>query len=279
MKKNILMTTDLDRTLIGNGRHPEDPQARPRFDRIVARPEVALAYVSGRDFDMIQEAIKEFSLPRPDYLVTDVGAALWTWERGDWQRHAGWDATIAPGWQGWSGAEIAGRLQGFEEIQLQEPERQGRFKLSYYWFGRDLPSDLNDRIVHTLRTSGLRVEVIISRDEMTGDGFLDVLPQGASKLGAVRYLVQLGGFLPNRVIFAGDSGNDLDVLVSSIPAVLVRNAPDAVRHQAIRQSRENGTNIFLYLAKGDYGMNGCYAAGILEGLAHFIPETREWIRS
>jgi hypothetical protein len=34
----------------------------------------------------------------------------------------------------------------------------------------------------------------------------------------------------------------------------------------------------LYLPQGNFfGMNGNYAAGVLEGLVHFIPETRELI--
>jgi sucrose-6-phosphatase len=34
----------------------------------------------------------------------------------------------------------------------------------------------------------------------------------------------------------------------------------------------------LYLPEGNFwGMNGNYAAGVMEGLVHFIPETRELI--
>jgi hypothetical protein len=34
----------------------------------------------------------------------------------------------------------------------------------------------------------------------------------------------------------------------------------------------------LYLLKGNfYGMNGNYAVGVIEGLAHYISETHEWI--
>ena len=36
----------------------------------------------------------------------------------------------------------------------------------------------------------------------------------------------------------------------------------------------------LYLAHGGLaGMNGNYSAGILEGVAHFIPETRLWLET
>jgi hypothetical protein len=78
-------------------------------------------------------------------------------------------------------------------------------------------------------------------------------------------------------LFAGDSGNDLDVLASALPAVLVANATDSVREQALKRACAQGNARRLYLAKGGFaGMNGHYAAGILEGLAHFIPETQNW---
>jgi len=35
----------------------------------------------------------------------------------------------------------------------------------------------------------------------------------------------------------------------------------------------------LYIAKGDFlDMNGNYAAGVLEGVAHFLPETITWMK-
>jgi hypothetical protein len=79
-------------------------------------------------------------------------------------------------------------------------------------------------------------------------------------------------------VFAGDSGNDLDVLTSGLQAILVRNAADEVRQEAIaRLSRQFLTNC-LYLPEGNfYGMNGNYAAGLLEGLVHYIPETAKLI--
>ena len=56
------------------------------------------------------------------------------------------------------------------------------------------------------------------------------------------------------------------------------NASDGIRQEAIKQlSRRHMAN-HLYLPAGNfYGMNGNYAAGLLEGLAHYIPETGELI--
>ncbi|MCG8427652.1 MAG: haloacid dehalogenase, partial [Chromatiales bacterium] len=80
-------------------------------------------------------------------------------------------------------------------------------------------------------------------------------------------------------LFAGDSGNDLPALSSEIPAVLVANASPSVATEAVDAAKEAGNQKSLYLAKGGlFGMNGNYSAGILEGLAHFHPETVSWLR-
>jgi len=57
----------------------------------------------------------------------------------------------------------------------------------------------------------------------------------------------------------------------------VANASEDVRQQAIELAADRGNAGSLYLAHGEAGgMNGNYSAGILEGLAYFIPETRNW---
>jgi len=67
-------------------------------------------------------------------------------------------------------------------------------------------------------------------------------------------------------------------LSSSLLTILVANATRDVRDEALQLSAARGTSDSLYLAKGDFmGMNGNYSAGILEGVAHFLPQTRAWM--
>jgi hypothetical protein len=117
-------------------------------------------------------------------------------------------------------------------------------------------------------------------DEQRRLGLVDVLPQRASKMHAIRYLMDQKGYLKNRVVFCGDSGNDLDVLTSDIQVVLVKNASADVRREARQTVAENGQAETLYVARGGFlGMNGNYAAGVLEGLVHFAPEVKPWIEA
>jgi hypothetical protein len=58
-------------------------------------------------------------------------------------------------------------------------------------------------------------------------------------------------------------------------AILVRNTSEKVGEKAIDIMSGKRMRDRLYLARGNfYGMIGNYAAGVLEGLAHFIPEIR-----
>ena len=60
---SILICTDLDRTLLPNGLQPESPKARPTLRRLFARPEVTLAYVSGRRLELHLEAMQAYDHP------------------------------------------------------------------------------------------------------------------------------------------------------------------------------------------------------------------------
>ena len=110
---------------------------------------------------------------------------------------------------------------------------------------------------------------------MKGVGLLDILPASANKLHAIRFLIEKEGFSEAETLFAGDSGNDLDVLLSSIPSVLVANADDEVQRAARAAAPES-----FYLASGGFlGMNGNYSAGILEAVAHYRPELLSTIKA
>jgi hypothetical protein len=109
-------------------------------------------------------------------------------------------------------------------------------------------------------------------------GLLDVLPAHATKLHAMEFLMQHQGFNYANTVFAGDSGNDLPVLASAIQSVLVANADCNVIEQAKTQARKQETMAAFYLAQGGFlGMNGNYSAGILEGVAHYHPDTQLWM--
>lgn len=276
MAAPILLATDLDRTLLPNGGQPESPAARQRFRRLAVRPEVLLAYVTGRHRELVEAAIAEYELPRPDFVIADVGTSLYEIDAHHWRQVQDWQQSIALDWGGRSHAELAAMMGEIPGLRLQEAAKQGASKLSYYAPPLVDPAELLRGIRQRFEARGVRINLVWSIDETTATGLLDVLPASASKLHALEFLRARLCISLNRTVFAGDSGNDMEVLVSSIPSVLVANAQESVRAEAVAHADLAN----LYLARGELlGMNGNYSAGILEGVVHFIPATRDWLLS
>ena len=271
----LLLCTDLDRTLIPNGAQPESRGARALFRQLVAREDVTLAYVSGRHQALVEEAMNEFDLPVPDAVIADVGSTLYQVTPAGWRQNEAWCGQMAPDWRGLTHVDLSRLLADFPALRLQPPERQNRHKLSYHVaLTVDAPS-LLQAIDARLKAARLRANLIWSVDEPARVGLLDVLPASANKLHAIRFLMAQQGFDEAHTVFAGDSGNDLDVLLSGLPAVLVANADPHVKYRVAAANPAH-----LYVAKGDYlGLNGNYSAGILEGVAHYHPALDAWLRA
>jgi len=272
--RRFLLCTDLDRTLIPNGPEPPWPAAKALFRKLAEREEICLAYVTGRHRALIEDAIAEFDLPSPDFAIADVGASIYQVSADDWQPWNQWEEHIAPDWQGMRCADLKNLLRGIAKLQPQEREKQAPFKLSYYVALDEDSRTLIARMYERLQHEGIRANLVWSIDELAHIGLLDVLPQSAGKLHAIRFMMTRQNFSLRDTLFAGDSGNDLDVLLSDIPAVLVANADGDIKTQLAKTKPEA-----LYIATGGYlSMNGNYSAGILEGVAHFWPEADAWLR-
>lgn len=282
MMDRILLCTDLDRTLIPNGTPIESLGARKYFAQLTARDEITLVYVSGRDKGLITKAIQEYGLPWPHYAIGDVGATMYMLASNtrlqDTPPWPAWSEEIAPSWAGHTHYDLKQLFNDLEGLQLQEDSKQNTYKLSY-----NVPLGANRiRLLRILRKRledvGVKTNLIWSVDEHEQTYLLDILPARAGKYHAIDFLRRHLDFSIKNTLFAGDSGNDLEVLVSPIHAVLVANSTKKIQTQARRLAKQKHRLDALYLAKGGFmGMNGNYSAGILEGIAHYLPQTRVWM--
>ena len=278
MGRRLFLCTDLDRTLIPNGPQSESRKARDYFARLVGHPSVTLAYVTGRHRALVEKAIANYSLPLPDFTITDVGTKIYERKPAGWQVLKDWEAEIAPDWKGLDSRGLRELFHGLSALRLQENSKQNTHKLSYY-----VPLHADrlalDAVMETrLAGKGINASLIWSVDEPAGIGLLDVLPACATKLHAIEFLRERLDFSLSETLFAGDSGNDLPVMASSVPSVLVANASPEVREAALAQAKAAGNEKALYVARGGFrGMNGNYSAGILEGAVHFQSDLADWV--
>ncbi|MGD8783473.1 MAG: HAD-IIB family hydrolase [Thioalkalispiraceae bacterium] len=281
------LCTDLDRTLIPNGPQAHDPQAIPLLHMLVEQKHLRLVYVSGRDRNLVLDAIKEHELPLPDLAITDVGTRIYHVEQvspvehneethwsedGDWQRY------LLKGWDLDKIASLKQQVIQHAGLTLQEPEKQSQFKLSYYLDMSYYNSGIEQEIIELCGHADLQCNIIKSHDETTDTGLVDILPANASKYHAIRFLMDKYTIDEHEIIFCGDSGNDMEVLISEIPAVLVKNAQETVKQQALSLAKAREHVDRLYIAQGGFcGLNGNYCSGILEGLAYYYQEFEQLI--
>lgn len=257
-----VLASDLDGTFIPLDDHPENQNDLSILVDQLQRLERTLLYVTGRHFELTQQAIKEKGLPTPDWLICDVGTSIYHRDPRDadkfnlipdYQEHQARIVSELPV------AElrqvISERISG---LRLQEPEKQGRFKLSYYTAADQLPDQVA-AIEALLKELDAPYSLIDSVDPFTGDGLIDFLPQRISKAAALAWWVEFEELQPESVVFAGDSGNDLAALTAGYEAILVGNADRAIARQAYDFHRRSGWRNRLYLARH------AATSGVLEG--------------
>ncbi len=277
----LLLCTDMDRTLLPNGDAPLSPTATSLFQQLVAQPEVMLAYVTGRNLSLLEQAVEEFQVPPPDFAITDVGATIYQRQHGRYQPLTAWQEKLEQEWSQEMRDSLPLQLGHFEHLALQPDTQQGRFKLSF----QVTPSEHLEPDLTTLKqrldAAGLEASVIVSVDETLDEGLVDLLPPSANKRSATEFLATKLQLSPDQLFFSGDSGNDLALLISPFPATLVANATEQVRQQALLQAQQTAESETLYLAKGlpELELNGNYCAGIVEGFLHYFPHARHWLKT
>jgi sucrose-6F-phosphate phosphohydrolase len=232
-----LLVSDLDGTLLG------DPDALARFRLWVTsrRSSLALAYASGRHRDSIQAVIESDGLPGPDAVISAVGTAVHGPNGEPW-----------PGWLEQFGHHPADRvrevLRAVRGLELQAPVNQTPVKASYDVPG--LGDATLDRIRIMLDAAGLPSRLVYS-----GGLHLDVIPAGAGKGAAARFVADMLGIGPGDVLAFGDSGNDLDLLSAGFRGTMVANAQPELR-SAI------GPDVY----QSPYP----FADGVLDGIRHWL---------
>ena len=233
-----VLISDIDGTLVG------DREALTKLKMLLHEHEgyAGFGVATGRTIKMTLDVLNEWDVPIPDILITSVGTEIYYGPNIAYDM--GWHQLIDYRWEPQRLRELMRKEKG---ATLQESYKQRTFKVSY---------DVRDSFVGVkklqarLRGEGLHANIIFSHGK-----YLDFLPLRASKGFAVRYFADKWGIPLERILVAGDSGNDLDMMVGRTMGVVVGN------HEAELEKLRHLDRV--YFAQGEQ------ANGIIEAIEHY----------
>jgi sucrose-6F-phosphate phosphohydrolase len=244
-----VLASDVDGTLVG---------VRATLDRLVARlqnmrraGELFLIMSTGRRLEQVIDGIAEEGLPEPDAVLCQVGTEIYIPPLAPDSRplHAWREKLLAE----YSRDEALSFLAGCEGLVMQPARFNTELKTSCFLDRCPDPEAAAAEIRRRVKPYAGRYQVVwsSSRD-------LDILPASSGKGQAIRFLVEHCGLSPDRVVVAGDTGNDATMFELFHKGVVVANAqPELV---ALAESLGDGR---AYRARQPY------AAGVEEGLEYF----------
>ena len=205
-----MIVSDIDGTLILPEK--DNPGLDQLREALTNRPDDLLfGLASGRNIELIREAIEKYDLPDPDFIISSVGTEI-RYTQDDRSMDKGWDRFIQ---YRWNRERVQNLLLNVDELELQESDVQSHVKLSYY---TDCSEEVEKKIKSVLGKEYYSLNLTFSHCQ-----FLDILPPRASKGRAVRYLAQKLNIPLANVFTCGDSGNDFDMLSGPMTGVIVGN--------------------------------------------------------
>lgn len=230
-----LLVTDVDDTLTG-----DDAALATLMNRLESTDaKVGFGIATGRTLNEALALMDQLELPVPDVLITAAGSEL------HYGRHMlpdrSWERQIRHRWDRGAVQRVLGALPGLERVEPSETEYRLRYRLD----PKHAPS--LKEIRRRVRQEGLRVTTILDHEV-----YLDVVPIRASCGFAIRFFCFKWNLEPQRLLVAGDSGNDWDMLSGDTLGVVVSN------HTAELERLRGRPRV--YFAKCPH------ARGILEGI-------------
>lgn len=234
--KSHMLATDLDNTLVG---HKQDLKSLTELLQS-SHEDIALVYVTGRHASSVQQLISEERLPAPDLVISDVGTKIW--HMPEWEEDVSWRSLMEARWDPERVKELASR---FPDLTPQELPDDCRVSFTV----KQNPETVR-QLKHSLKEHNIAHQFIFSSNQD-----VDVLPEGASKGNALDYVIRKFFHPSVKILVAGDSGNDIDMLDREWPSVIVGNAHDELKNIPNRHN--------LYRAERHF------AGGIHEAWCHF----------
>ncbi len=234
-----LLVVDIDDTLSGDedARHALMARLDGAGDR------VGFCVATGRTLASALDSLRAWNLRLPDVLITAAGTAV----------HYGAHLVSDQAWERqiryrWNRDQVERALSGLDRLTPGDPGDQTPYRLRF----RVAPeSGLSAAAVRRhVRQQGVHATAIADHRR-----HVDVIPVRASPGLALRYLCFKWDMSPERVLVAGDSGHDADMLTGETLGVVAGHQTSELDALAGRRR--------VYFAEGRHGW------GVLEGIDHY----------
>jgi sucrose-6F-phosphate phosphohydrolase len=262
-----VLATDLDGTLIPLEGVEENVSDLQHLKAMLRRHHITIIFVTGRHIESVQEVINEKNLPAPKFIIADVGASIYRPAHGPptapcWEPMPQYQRILDQRMSPPQRRTIKQIATTIKPLQLQEDEKQGRHKISFYVEASVL-QDSSQSLGKALDEAKLPTSIIASVDPFNGVGLIDVLPNEVSKSFALNWLIPFQGVAKHEVVFAGDSGNDYAAMVGGFNTIVVGNASEELKRRVSHQFQSRGDTKSVCFARQHA------TSGVLEGIQLF----------
>lgn len=228
----MILATDLDGTFLGGSNHHKEQL----YSIIRENEDFRLIFVTGRGVESVLPLLNDPVIPRPDYIICDVGATVLDGHTLEPVQPI--QNNIETKWPGKE--PVMKLLEDVKGIRLQAVPQQRRCSFFYD----------DDRIKEKVGRleKELDCDIILSANK-----FLDVLPSGVNKGSTLQQLCDLLRVPEQEVLVAGDTLNDLSLYGIGFKGVVVGEAEPALTEAT-------------YRLNGVFHADAAGAGGILEAL-------------
>jgi trehalose-6-phosphate synthase/hydroxymethylpyrimidine pyrophosphatase-like HAD family hydrolase len=204
-----ILVADLDGTLLGG----TGAERRRLYATLARHPEVLVVFATGRGLASVREVLRDPLLPRPRWIIADVGASVI--DGVDLTPVEAVQARLRTGWPG--AARVRAALARFPALTYQQGVAQDG-RCSFYLRPEQLTRELTDA-VGELGCTWL----------YSAERYFDVLPAGVCKGSALAVLAREHHWPMTSILVAADSLNDLSLFELGAHGVIVGNAEPALR--------------------------------------------------
>ncbi|WP_162026360.1 MULTISPECIES: HAD-IIB family hydrolase [unclassified Lentimonas] len=256
----FVLVTDLDGTLIPLKDSAENTEALNILADNISDKNIKFVYATGRHYASVLEAMKQYELPKPDWIICDVGTSIYIKDDSGYTPFKHYQEYLSTRTQKLPRERIEELLSHIAGLNAQDSEHQGLFKISYY-----CRITLLEQLIHQvngkLKQLNLPYHCMGSIDPFENRGLLDILPTSVDKSHAIDWLTTHANFSSEEVVYAGDSGNDYAALCA-FKSILVGNASDGLAEQVIKSKAHSAAKTF-------YHAKGFATSGVVEGCKHY----------